>query len=132
MCMVLSECLETKAESDLSGINELKKQVAELKSQLAALMKQRKPTAPKKEQPKKPETKKKKPDQAKPDSKQSPPDIFSSKPKPWYCFHCGEDGHIVTTCENDPKPALVAAKRKELRVQQQLWESQNNGTTSLN
>lgn len=58
--MVLSECLETKAESDLSGINELKKQVAELKSQLAALMKQRKPTAPKKEQPKKPETKKKK------------------------------------------------------------------------
>lgn len=51
---------------------------------------------------------------------------FSSKqtkPKPWYCFRCGEDGHIVSTCDNAPNPALVASKRKLLKKRQATWET---------
>lgn len=47
-----------------------------------------------------------------------------SKPKPWYCFHCGEDSHIASTCDRDANPALVAAKRKLLKERQSSWEAQ--------
>lgn len=46
----------------------------------------------------------------------------SAKPKPGYCFKCGEDGHIASSCSNDPNPALVAAKRNALRQKQREWE----------
>lgn len=47
------------------------------------------------------------------------------KPRPWYCFKCGEDGHIATSCNSDPNPKLVAEKRKLLKERQSKWESQN-------
>uniref|UniRef100_A0A674NQA0 CCHC-type domain-containing protein n=1 Tax=Takifugu rubripes TaxID=31033 RepID=A0A674NQA0_TAKRU len=37
-----------------------------------------------------------------------------NRPKPWYCFQCGEDGHIVSACSNDPNPSLVAYKRNHI------------------
>lgn len=56
-------------------------------------------------------------------SQQSPSVKLSSKPRPWYCFQCGEDGHVVSACDNEPNPSLVAAKRKQLRERQAAWES---------
>lgn len=50
------------------------------------------------------------------------------RPKPWYCFRCGEDAHIASACSKDPNPMLVAAKRKALKEKQRLWESYNNPT----
>ncbi|XP_051234882.1 uncharacterized protein LOC127351407 [Dicentrarchus labrax] len=47
------------------------------------------------------------------------------KPKPWYCFRCGEDAHIASSCNNDPNPALVEAKRRALREKQRVWEISN-------
>lgn len=52
------------------------------------------------------------------------------KPKPWYCFKCGEDGHIASTCNNVPNPALVQAKKSELREKQRVWEAQNGSSTT--
>ncbi|KAL1254358.1 hypothetical protein QQF64_016587 [Cirrhinus molitorella] len=42
----------------------------------------------------------------------------TDKPRPWYCFKCGEDGHIAASCELEPNPALVAEKCKLLREKQ--------------
>lgn len=50
------------------------------------------------------------------------------RPKPWYCFRCGEDAHIASGCSKEPNPALVAAKRKSLKEKQRMWESYNNST----
>lgn len=44
-----------------------------------------------------------------------------SKPKPWYCFHCG---HIASTHNSDANFALVAYKRKLLKDRQSSWEAQ--------
>lgn len=110
-----------QAQSD--SLEELKKQVADLKSQLAAVVKPKKQATLKTVRTRKPENKK--PDHAKPENS-PPPSRPSTRPKPWYCFRCGEDGHIVATCESEPNPALVVAKRKELRVRRQIWDRQND------
>lgn len=52
------------------------------------------------------------------------------KPKPWYCFKCGEDGHIASTCNNMPNPTLVQAKKAELREKQRAWEAQYGSPTA--
>ncbi|XP_067239007.1 paraneoplastic antigen Ma1-like [Chanodichthys erythropterus] len=39
----------------------------------------------------------------------------NKKLRPWYCFCCGEDGHIAPSCCGDPNPELVEAKKKELK-----------------
>lgn len=46
------------------------------------------------------------------------------RPKPGYCFRCGEDGHIVSSCSNDPNTALVSEKRNELAKRQREWDLQ--------
>lgn len=117
------DCGETQAEFDVSSIHELRKQVADLKSQLTSLMRKKKTTSSKRETSKPTETQK--PDHANTETNLPSHKGTTSKPKPWYCFRCGEDGHIVATCESDANPALVAAKRKELRQRQQLWEAHN-------
>ena len=120
---------DSQASSDSSSIQELKKQVADLQSQLTSLLNKNKPKAPKKEQSK--ETTTKKPDCAPTESRPTPPRSKKSKPKPWYCFRCGEDGHIASTCESDANPALVAAKREELKERQKIWEA-DTAADSLN
>lgn len=48
-----------------------------------------------------------------------------SRPRPGYCFHCGEDGHLAVNCENEPNPRKVEEKRRELRERQARWDLQN-------
>ena len=57
---------------------------------------------------------------------QSTAPVAKNRPKPWYCFQCGKDGHIASACSNDPNPSLVAEKR------QQLKNKQNNQNQPLN
>ncbi|XP_055049770.2 uncharacterized protein [Misgurnus anguillicaudatus] len=48
-----------------------------------------------------------------------------SRPRPGYCFRCAENGHLARDCNNAPDPAKVAEKRRKLREQQALWDSQH-------
>lgn len=49
----------------------------------------------------------------------------SNRPRPWYCFRCGEDGHIKPQCESEPNLSLVAEKRKQLKEKQLAWDRQH-------
>ncbi|KAG7507978.1 hypothetical protein JOB18_000230 [Solea senegalensis] len=49
----------------------------------------------------------------------------AKKPRPGYCFKCGEDGHIAPSCTNTPNPELVKAKSKQLKQKQQAWKELN-------
>jgi len=42
-----------------------------------------------------------------------------------YCFTCGEDGHVASSCTSEPNPALVTTKRKLLKEKQLQWDAQN-------
>ncbi|XP_030595274.1 paraneoplastic antigen Ma3 homolog [Archocentrus centrarchus] len=48
--------------------------------------------------------------------------VSMPKPKPGYCFRCGEDGHIASSCSNGHNPALVAIKRNAFKQKQREWE----------
>lgn len=50
--------------------------------------------------------------------------VQPARPKPGYCFRCGEEGHIATSCSNDPNPTLVAEKREQLTKRQNEWDLQ--------
>ena len=52
----------------------------------------------------------------------------SNRPRPWYCFRCGEDGHIKPQCESEPNQSLVAEKRKQLKEKQLAWDSQHGAS----
>lgn len=117
----------------LSETAELKNQIAELREQLTSLTlpKPRKTVKPKhKTSPSSttPEFVAKQP------SKSNGDPVMKSRPRPGYCFRCGEDGHISVTCENSPNPRLVEKKRDELRWKQQEWDRENRhvGAVSLN
>nr|XP_055032034.1 uncharacterized protein LOC129420903 [Misgurnus anguillicaudatus]XP_055032035.1 uncharacterized protein LOC129420903 [Misgurnus anguillicaudatus]XP_055032037.1 uncharacterized protein LOC129420903 [Misgurnus anguillicaudatus] len=45
-----------------------------------------------------------------------------ARPRPGYCFRCGEDAHIAVNCENEPNPAKVQIKRNQLREKQAQWD----------
>ncbi|KAL0160010.1 hypothetical protein M9458_043735, partial [Cirrhinus mrigala] len=93
-----------------SAIEDLVKQVATLQSQLTSFMaekkKDRKVTA------QKPQSRT--PDKTNANMQTQIRTKQMNKPRPWYCFKCGEDGHISSTCTEAPNPALVAEKRKQL------------------
>lgn len=106
--------MQRKTKDELSPETaDLRRQIAELKVQLATLMS--------------PNHKRAKPVKAKSickntlQSTSSEPVITSrqgsdlthkSKPRPWYCFQSGEDGHIATSCSNAPNPPWWKAKEK--------------------
>lgn len=48
------------------------------------------------------------------------------RPRPGYCFRCGEDRHLAINCENVPNSLKVEEKRRQLRDAQARWDLQNN------
>ena len=116
-----------------SVTDELKKEIAELRTQLANL---KTPTQPKGKatRPKKVATEPEVKPVKQTEVKQPNPNSSKSvrKPRPWYCFQCGEDGHIKSSCTNEADPTLVATKRKELREKQLQWDAQNPDSEQSN
>ncbi|XP_057195770.1 paraneoplastic antigen Ma1 homolog [Triplophysa rosa] len=108
-----------------NAVLELKQQVTELQSQMSKLRVQKSP------EPKGSSSKMKQTniqfsrgDPLKADHK------LHHRPRPGYCFQCGEDGHVASICENDPNPSLVADKRKQLKERQALWDIQHGPSAS--
>ncbi|XP_070399857.1 zinc finger CCHC domain-containing protein 12-like [Nothobranchius furzeri] len=115
-------------------LEELRQQVASLQSQLTALMskKPQKTSKPKgsaehaSSRPISPKL-----DPRAPSWKPSNPKQ-NARPKAWYCFKCGQDGHISSTCTNELNPTLVDEKRSQLREKQRLWDATNHLTPNEN
>uniref|UniRef100_A0A674PIW3 CCHC-type domain-containing protein n=1 Tax=Takifugu rubripes TaxID=31033 RepID=A0A674PIW3_TAKRU len=55
----------------------------------------------------------------------------NSRPRPWYCFRCGEDAHLAINCGSEPNPLLVEEKRRLLREKQGQWDQQNAGWNKM-
>ncbi|KAJ8011863.1 hypothetical protein DPEC_G00062700 [Dallia pectoralis] len=110
---VCSQQAAFQFESD--PLTELKQQVASLQSQLTTLMSKKAKKVPKTkgntEHP-----------SGGPASKLDPrapswnpiDSKTSTQPRPWYCFNCGEDGHISSACRNNPNPTLVNEKKRSI------------------
>lgn len=108
----------------------MKKQIANLQSQLATL----KASKAQDQGGARPKTKTFKTKDSKTNTPQKATGKPNKKPRPWYCFSCGEDGHISPSCQNEPNPVLVETKLKELKEKQKAWEELNADSTdpSLN
>lgn len=116
-----------------SAIDDLKKQVASLQSQLTTLMSQKKPKGfSDKRATGKTQHRVLASPNTKPDMSQQPRTNHTNRPRPWYCFNCGEDGHISTFCTNDSNPTLVSEKRRQLEDRQRVWDQQNHPDLPLN
>lgn len=121
--------LQTVHATAESEIDVLKKQIADITAQVSSLKRDNN----KQEQPARQKAKslaesakvEARPVKKKVSQHQSPVAKVHSKPRPWYCFQCGEDGHIASACDNEPNPSLVAAKKKQLRERQAIWEASN-------
>lgn len=95
---------------ETSPINELKKQVEKLQQQMSVLLAQTGRTSAK-------TTKQ---------NKQTNGKTQSTRPRAGFCFKCGEDGHIATTCTQPANPALVKQKKAHLQQRQEQWDGNNN------
>ncbi len=114
-----------KAKEQTKGSHEnmtcnLQRQVAELQSQFAAV----KPAKPEKAKSATKLSKSQYVQTSLGEFSQSISPKQTGRPKPWYCFQCGEDGHIAASCNNVGNPALVASKRKLLKERQSVWETE--------
>lgn len=133
----LSDAAEYNPQGSLDtppvAVQQIQRQIVELQAQIASLSssKQGKMSAPKPEKRKdKAEQKEKTVNkiQKTPGAKinsRAMPATFRPKPKPWYCFRCGEDGHIASNCNDPPNPTLVSVKRNMLKEKQQAYEKNN-------
>ncbi|XP_030578824.1 paraneoplastic antigen Ma3 homolog [Archocentrus centrarchus] len=121
---------EKKHEGSNNAIEELRKQVASLQSQLTTFMTQKKEKN--KGSPWKPQGRTSRPEEGDADAQRQTKKKQIYKPKPWYCFNCGEDGHIASRCTDPLNPILVGEKKKQLKERQLKWESQNGAASPLN
>lgn len=112
----------------LAMTKDIQKQIAEYQVQVAKLSAYS-PEKPEKKKATVSTTQKQKTKHTQPDG-QLQQMTAMVKPKPWYCFKCGEDGHIASTCNNIPNPTLVQAKKAELREKRHAWEAQNGSPTT--
>ncbi|XP_030578148.1 NACHT, LRR and PYD domains-containing protein 3-like [Archocentrus centrarchus] len=114
-----------------SEIQDLKKQIADLQSQLTRITQKDSRKAKSATRPLAPPTANTHSPAITHTSQRLQPhsrganDSTSNRPRPWYCFRCGEDGHIKPQCESEPNPSLVAEKRKQLKEKQLAWDSQH-------
>lgn len=124
---------EEKHESSISAIEDLRKQVASLQSQLTTFMSQKKTKGvSSKGSAGKPQSRMSKPNDVDTGMQRQTKKKQIYKPKPWYCFNCGEDGHIAPCCTDPANPNLVAEKKKQLEEKQHQWEAQNGSNLPLN
>lgn len=114
-----------------SEILDLKKQIVNLQSQLSKLTQKDNKPHSKKAPPRVANTKfsaeNARPQKAQ-TSNRDANNNHDRRPRPWYCFRCGEDGHIKPQCEAEPNPSLVASKQKLLREKQSEWEMKNGSS----
>lgn len=108
-----------KAPCQSTILSELKKEVTELQSQLTSLKSHQAKAGTPKLSVKHPSK------HRAPEGPLAPDQRPRDRPKPGYCFLCGEDGHISSACSKEPDPSLVAAKRAQLKARQSLWDAQH-------
>ena len=106
-----------------SARKQMQKQIVDLQAQLTTLLHQKEGKSDKNKGAKKRVKPKEESVSVRPPPAQ--PASVAKKPRPWYCYRCGEDGHIASSCTDPPNPILVDAKRKDLRAKQQAWEKEN-------
>ncbi len=107
-----------KSSPNVDAISELKLQIAELQAHLVPRFRgERQERSPAKYRPQLTETEM--------NENPRPTGQLHNRPRPGYCFHCGDDGHLAFNCENDPNPHKVEEKRRELRERQAKWDLQN-------
>lgn len=125
-------CSDSKEKPAVSpsALEDLVKQVATLQSQLTSFMAEKKRGPDKKAVSQKAQSRK--PDRTNANVQAQIGAKQTNKPRPWYCFKCGEDGHISSSCTEAPNPALVAEKRKQLEKKLRKWEMENNPNPNLN
>ena len=102
-------------------ITALKTQMAELQTQMTRMKVQDQQTG-RKTRSKEPVTKA----GSRPTDQRTAEQRQSNRPRPWYCFRCGEDGHIMPSCENEPNPELVEQKRHLCKERQLEWDRLNH------
>lgn len=124
---------EEKHGSSIAAIEDLRKQVASLQSQLTTFMSQKKTKfANSKDPAGKPQSKMSKPHGVDGRMQRQTSKRQRGRPKPWYCFNCGEDGHIAPCCVDPANPNLVAEKKKQLEEKQRQWEARDCTDSPLN
>lgn len=52
-------------------------------------------------------------------------------PRPWFCFKCGQDGHIAARCDNEPNSALVQRKNSELKVRRDKFRMEQEASQQI-
>lgn len=114
--------------SSQTSNRKLQQQIAQLQEQLTSLKASMEKTVAKKPKVKSLKlAEKQQRKESQTQSSQPKSEIFgknNKKPRPGFCFNCGEDGHIAPSCESEANPSAVEAKRKELRAKQKAWEDQ--------
>lgn len=110
-----------------SEIQDLRKQIADLQSQLTRITQKDSRKAKSAARPVAPQTAIT-PTSQRPHHSRDVNNNTSNRPRPWYCFRCGEDGHTKPQCESEPNPSLVAEKRKQLREKQLTWDIENGAS----
>lgn len=110
-----------------SVTSQLTSQIAELRSQLTTLISTQKKDKLNSKSAASKVSNRKNAEQAKDECKTTGR-LSVARPKPGYCFKCGEDGHIATSCPNEPNPTLVSEKRRQLEKRQREWELKNNAS----
>ncbi|KAK7912872.1 hypothetical protein WMY93_013083 [Mugilogobius chulae] len=93
-------------DNDSASIKELKQQMQKLQQQMSALLAQTSQTSKTSNRGK-----------AAGGSK-----VQSTRPRPGFCFKCGEDGHIVPNCSQPANPTLVQQKKLRLQQRQEQWD----------
>lgn len=129
------EELVTPASKKQDTSSQLEKEVAQLRKQVAQLVqKERKGSQPEQTQS---STRTEAPFQSEnlavrvTNTELSSP--AGTQPRAWFCFRCGEDGHIAVKCINQPNPDLVQRKHTELRLKRdRYWAQQGARGASLN